>query len=108
MLNSQGSITLLQAASKDFPYPREPKFNAMKIDTDAIDEAILALLQLTLHDNNRAWKGFDWDALHRLYERGLIHDPVTKAKSIVLTDEGMRESERLFKQLFTVPAERRK
>jgi hypothetical protein len=33
------------------------------IDTDKIDEAVLALLHLTLHDRFRAWKGFDWDAL---------------------------------------------
>jgi len=28
-----------------------------------IDEAVLALLYLTLHDGDRAWKGHDWDAL---------------------------------------------
>jgi hypothetical protein len=27
------------------------------IDTDQIDETVLALLQLTLHDGARAWKG---------------------------------------------------
>ena len=26
---------------------------------DKIDEVVLALLQLTLHDSYRAWKGFD-------------------------------------------------
>lgn len=72
----------------------------MNIDTAAIDDAVLALLYLTLHDHNRAWKSFDWDALNRLYERGLIGDPINKAKSVVLTEEGMRESERLFKQHF--------
>lgn len=30
----------------------------MDIDTDKIDDAVLALLQLTLHDDDRAWKGF--------------------------------------------------
>jgi Domain of unknown function (DUF6429) len=80
----------------------------MDIDTDAIDEAVLALLFLTLHDGNRAWKGLDWDALSRLHERGLIANPVNKAKSIVLTDEGLRESERLFRQYFTASTERRK
>lgn len=72
----------------------------MNIDTAAIDAAVLALLYLTLHDHNRAWKSFDWDALNRLYERGLIGDPVNKAKSVILTEEGLRESERLFKQHF--------
>jgi hypothetical protein len=74
--------------------------NAMNIDTAAIDDAVLALLYLTLHDRNRAWKNFDWDALNRLYERGLIGDPVNKTKSVILTDDGLRESERLFKQRF--------
>jgi hypothetical protein len=72
----------------------------MDIDTDAIDEAVLALLHLALHDGNRAWKGHDWDALGRLHARGLIGDPVNKAKSLVLTEEGLRQSERLFRQHF--------
>jgi hypothetical protein len=73
------------------------------IDTEKIDEAVLALLHLTLHDGVRAWKGHDWDALDRLHRRGMIHDPVGKAKSVVLTDEGLAESERLFRNLFGSP-----
>jgi len=46
--------------------------SGMGLDTDKIDDAVLALLFLTLHDHWRAWKGFDWDALNRLYEKGLI------------------------------------
>jgi hypothetical protein len=76
----------------------------MNVNTDAIDEVVLALLYLTLHDGNRAWKSFDWDVLNRLYERGLIGDPVSKTKSVILTDEGRRESERLFNQHFVVSA----
>jgi Domain of unknown function (DUF6429) len=72
----------------------------MEIDTEKVDEAVLALLYLTLHDGARAWKGFDWDTLNRLHAKGLISDPVGKAKSVVLTDEGLRESQRLFRQLF--------
>ncbi|MHA6853642.1 DUF6429 family protein [Ralstonia pseudosolanacearum] len=72
----------------------------MNIDTAAIDDAVLALLYLTLHDHNRAWKSFDWDTLNRLHERGLIGDPINKAKSVILTEEGLRESERLFQQRF--------
>jgi Domain of unknown function (DUF6429) len=72
----------------------------MEIDTEKIDETVLALLYLTLHDGTRAWKSFDWDTLNRLHAKGLISDPVDKAKSVVLTDEGLRESERGFK-LFT-------
>lgn len=70
------------------------------IDEDKIDDAVLALLWLTLHDERRAWKGLDWDALNRLHQKGLIHDPVGKVKSVVLTDEGLRLSEALFADLF--------
>lgn len=59
----------------------------MEIDRDKIDDAVLALLWLTLHDERRAWKGIDWDALERLHARGLIADPVRKAKSVILTVE---------------------
>jgi hypothetical protein len=72
----------------------------MDIDIDKIDEAILALLYLTLHDGSRAWKGFDWEAMSRLHEKGLISNPVGKAKSVLLTEKGLQESERLFSKLF--------
>jgi hypothetical protein len=73
----------------------------MDIDQDRIDDTVLALLYLTLHDDRRAWKGFDWAVMNRLHEKGMIFDPVGKAKSVVLTDEGLRASERLFKELFS-------
>lgn len=73
---------------------------AMDIDIDKIDEAVLALLYLTLHEGARAWKGFDWDAMNRLHDKGFISNPVGKAKSVLLTDKGLQESERLFKKLF--------
>lgn len=72
----------------------------MEIDTEKIDEAVLALLYLTLHDDVRAWKSVDWDAMNRLYVKGFIENPVGKAKSVVFTEKGLRESERLFKKLF--------
>lgn len=75
----------------------------MEIDRDRIDEAVLGLLWLTLHDERRVWKGHDWDVLNRLYERGMICDPVNKAKSVVLTDEGLARAEELFRTLFSKP-----
>lgn len=74
----------------------------MEFDTEKIDEVVLALLQLGLHEENRAWKSFDWDVMNRLHEKGLIFNPVGKAKSVALTKEGMAESERLFQQYFGV------
>jgi hypothetical protein len=72
----------------------------MKIDTDAIDEVVLALMYLTLHDGYRAWKGLDWNALNRLHARGLIGNPVGRAKSVVFTEEGLHGSEQLFRKHF--------
>ncbi len=69
-------------------------------DQDKVDEVVLALMQLTLCDTFRAWKGFDWATLDRLYAKGLIGNPKSKAKSVVLTDKGLAESERLFRQFF--------
>ncbi len=77
----------------------------MEIDEDKVDQAVLALLHLTLHDG-RAWKGHDWDALDRLHEKGMIGDPKSKAKSVWLTTEGLAESERLFSQMFCKPRAR--
>ena len=41
----------------------------MNYDEEKVDEAVLALLQLTVHDLSeygaRAWKGHDWEALNR-------------------------------------------
>lgn len=72
----------------------------MEIDTDRIDEAVLALLYLGLHDGRWAWKSFDWDAMDRLHAKGCISDPVSRAKSVVLTDTGLEEAKRLFEELF--------
>jgi hypothetical protein len=71
------------------------------IDEQKVDEAVLGLLYLTLHDECRAWKGFDWDTLNRLHEKGFILDPRGKAKSVVLTDAGLAEAKRLFDLLFS-------
>jgi hypothetical protein len=73
----------------------------MTIDTDRIDECVLALLILGKHNGQRVWKAFDWDAMGRLHTKGLISDPVGRAKSVVLTDEGLERAERLFRDLFT-------
>lgn len=72
----------------------------MEIDINRVDDAVLALLLLGLHDGSRVWKSFDWDAMNRLHAKGFISDPVGKAKSVVLTEEGQREAERLFQQMF--------
>ncbi|MGQ0684699.1 DUF6429 family protein [Bradyrhizobium sp.] len=72
----------------------------MALDTDKIDDAALALLYLTLHDEWRAWKGMDWGVLGRLHEKGMIHDPVGKVKSVVFTPEGLERAKTLFETMF--------
>lgn len=72
----------------------------MVIDEQKIDEVILGLLYLTLHDEGRAWKGFDFEAMNRLHKKGFIADPVNKNKSVLLTEKGIAESKRLFELLF--------
>ena len=72
----------------------------MAIITDRIDDCVLALLLLGRHDGQRVWKSFDWAAMERLHEKGLTSDPVGRAKSVVLTDEGLKKAERLFRDLF--------
>ncbi len=69
-------------------------------DLDRIDEAVLALLAQGLHDGARAWKTFDWDALDRLHAKGLISNPVGRAKSVVFTAEGLEAAPRAQRTLF--------
>jgi hypothetical protein len=73
----------------------------MDIDEDKIDDAVLGLLWLTLHNERVAWKGFDWATTDRLFKKGMIGDPVNKSKSLILTDEGLERSKALFLELFT-------
>ena len=73
----------------------------MEVDTEKVDEAVLALLYLGLHETAPSWKSFDWDAMERLHGKGYITSPMSKAKSVVFTEEGLRKSEEFFRRLFT-------
>jgi len=79
----------------------------MDCDKDKVDDMVLAILWLTTlgekragHIALRAWKGHEWDALNRLHEKGFIGDPVGRAKSVFVTEEGAKHSEELFRQFF--------
>jgi hypothetical protein len=78
----------------------------MDYDKDKVDDLTLALLFLVAHDQNeggaRSWKGFDWDTLSRLYEKGFISNPASKAKSVVLSEEGLKRSKELFEKHFGI------
>jgi Domain of unknown function (DUF6429) len=46
---------------------RQPEFASLA-------KATLALLYLGLREGARVWKSFDWEAMNRLHEKGLITD----------------------------------
>ena len=77
----------------------------MDYDKEKVDQYTLALLYLVTHERQedlgaRAWKGFDMDTMNRLHEKGLITNPVSKAKSVGMTEEGFKLSESLFETFF--------
>jgi len=72
----------------------------MQINQEKIEEATLALLFLTLHDENRAWKNFDFEIIDRLYEKGYIQNPKNRAKSIAFTQDGLEKAKECFEKLF--------
>jgi hypothetical protein len=76
----------------------------MEYDKDKVDELTLALLYLVMHDEDehgaRAWKGFDWDTMNRLCEKGFIGNPISKAKSVTVTPEGCKKARELFEKHF--------
>jgi hypothetical protein len=75
----------------------------MDYDEDKVDDAVLALLYLTMRDDRtgtRAWKGHDWAAMDRLHQKGYIADPRGKAKSVVITEQGKVKAAQLFHQIF--------
>ncbi len=76
----------------------------MDYDHDKVDEMVLALLCLTITEEDawgaRAWKSHDWDVLDRLYAKGYISDPKSKAKSVALSPEGAKLARALFERHF--------
>ena len=82
------------------------RHGAMSEDSknDRIDEAVLALLYLGIVQRYpagiaRTWKSFDWSAMERLHDKDLISNPVSKAKSVVLTESGLRRAEAAYRRL---------
>jgi hypothetical protein len=73
------------------------------IDHDKLAEVGLAILGLTAFDDHyqiRAGKGFDWDLLDALYEKGWIANPKATAKSVVVTEDGARLAEDFLQKRF--------
>jgi len=81
----------------------------MEFNPDKVDDMVLALLFLTSFQRGEttcAWKGQDWETMDRLHAKGYISDPRSKAKSVVMTDEGAVRSRELFKKYFAKPEPR--
>jgi hypothetical protein len=77
----------------------------MDYDLDKVDEMTLALLWLTSFKDSvgvRAWKGQDWETMERLHAKGFISDPKSKAKSVVLSEDGVNRSRELFAKHFAL------
>ncbi len=77
----------------------------MDFDEDKIDDYTLALLYLVTHERHeglgaRAWKGFDWDTLNRLHQQGYLSNPVGKAKSVGMSEQGFLRAKELFERHF--------
>ena len=72
----------------------------MKLNQQKVEETVLAVLWLTLHNEVEAWKMIDWDTMDRLHQKGFISDPTHRAKSVVFTEEGLAEAERAARRLF--------
>jgi hypothetical protein len=75
----------------------------MEYDQEKVDDAVLALLCLTMWNDatgTHAWKNHEWAALARLHEKGYISDPQSKAKSVAVTNEGRAKADELFFRLF--------
>jgi hypothetical protein len=77
--------------------------DTMEYDRNKVDDMTLALLWLTVFEQSpevRTWKGHDWNTLDRLHAKGYISDPKSKAKSVVLSDEGEQRARELFEKHF--------
>lgn len=78
----------------------------MEYDEEKVNEAVLALLYLWSwreYGGYRAWKGLDWDVLDHLHAHGWISDPKSKAKSILLTEEGVTQAQEFVAKHFAAP-----
>jgi hypothetical protein len=79
----------------------------MEYDRDKVDEIVMALMYLTMSERRgviRSWKGYDWDAMDRLFEKGWIMDPKNKARSVVVTEAGQAKAAELFQKHFSPSA----
>jgi len=71
----------------------------MDYDKNKVDEMTLALLYLVKHgnkDEERAWKGFDWETMNRLHEKGLCQRSPVQVKICCLCRGGCEATRGVF------------
>ena len=75
----------------------------MDYDQDKVDDAVLALLFLTMSSDKygtRAGRGYDQSIMDRLCAKGYISDLTNKLATLAVTAEGKARAEQLFRQMF--------
>ena len=70
------------------------------MDKTKFDEIVLAMLWHNQQVSGSAWKGFDWDATGRLFRAGLISNPQSNRKSVILSADGEKQGEAAFMRHF--------
>jgi len=73
----------------------------MTYDESKIEDAVLALLAAFSFDGGRAWKGFDFDVMDRLYGQDFIENPASKNKSVWITPQGLERGRTIAERLFS-------
>ena len=76
----------------------------MEYDRDKVDEVVLALMYLTLFDDDYgccAWTRFDEDILERLRAKGFVGTNGESNDSVRVTPEGVRRAEETFYRFFS-------
>ncbi len=77
-----------------------------ELDWEKMAKCALGILWLNAHGDGfgtRVWKSMPWDLTDIMYEKGWISDPKSKAKSVVLTEEGERLSQEFLEKHFGTP-----
>ena len=76
------------------------------INEDKLAKISLAILSVSMHGQDRVsriWKALDWDIMDLLFEKGWISDTKSNAKSVVITEAGIRQAQETFTELFQKP-----
>ena len=74
----------------------------MEYDDKKISEMVLALLGVFEFENGRVWKRINFAVMDKLFEKGYVTDPKSRAESVYLTEEGLRLAKALAEKHFAL------